>query len=40
MINGTAVKELTTAVSSRRGVFALRPEGKMDFANLFVRQRQ
>jgi hypothetical protein len=37
MINGGVVKELTTAVSPRRGVFALRPEGEMDFANLFVR---
>jgi hypothetical protein len=38
MLNGKVVKALTTAVSPRRGVFALRPEGEMDFANLFARE--
>jgi hypothetical protein len=37
-INGTEVKELTTAVSPRRGAFVLQPGSAMDFANLFVRQ--
>jgi hypothetical protein len=37
-VNGTEVKELSTAVSPRKGAFALRPNGEMDFANLFVRE--
>jgi hypothetical protein len=37
-INGREVKELAAAVSPRRGAFTIRPEGEMDFANLFVRE--
>jgi hypothetical protein len=37
-INDTEVTELSTAVSPRKGAFALRPGGEMDFANLFVRE--
>jgi hypothetical protein len=37
-VNGTEVRELSTAVSPRKGAFAVKPEGQMDFANLFVRE--
>jgi hypothetical protein len=37
-LNGTMVRELNMAVSPRKGAFALRPGGEMDFANLFVRE--
>jgi hypothetical protein len=37
-INGTERKELTTAVSPRKGAFVLQPGSEMDFANLFVRE--
>jgi len=37
-INGAVARELNMAGASRKGTFALRPEGEMDFANLFVRE--
>src|SRR5206468_9848917 len=37
-VNGTVAKELNMAGSPRQGTFALRPDGEMDFANLFVRE--
>jgi hypothetical protein len=37
-VNGAEVRELNMTVSRRKGVFALRPGGEMDFANLFVRE--
>jgi hypothetical protein len=37
-VNGTPVGTLNKTVSPPRGAFALRPEGEMDFANLFVRE--
>jgi len=37
-VNGTVARELNMAGASRKGTFALQPEGEMDFANLFVRE--
>jgi hypothetical protein len=37
-VNGTEVKELTAAVSPRKGAFAIQPGGEMDIANVFVRE--
>src|SRR5262249_53278606 len=37
-MNGTTVKELNKIGSPPKGAFALRPEGAMDFANIFVRE--
>ncbi len=37
-INGKDAAEATVADVSSRGTFALRPEGEMDFMNLFVRE--
>jgi hypothetical protein len=38
MVNGKVVKELNAAALPRKGAFALRPAGEMDYANLFVRE--
>jgi Domain of Unknown Function (DUF1080) len=37
-VNGKVVKELNAAMSPRKGAFALRPAGEMDYTNLFVRE--
>jgi hypothetical protein len=38
MVNGKVVKEPKKTASPPTGAFALQPGGKMDFANLFVRE--